>query len=330
MAETVLVTGGSGYVARWCIAELLKRGAAVRATVRGPAKEAAVRAAVAREAGGALRPGFAHADLTRDEGWDAALEGCTGVLHVASPIGVTPKDPNAFLAPARDGTLRVLRAAAHAGVRRVVMTSAAAAARSPDARVADETMWTDPDRRDLDAYRRSKVLAERAAWDFAAEQRGKLELVTILPGAVFGPVLAKDSLGSAAIVQRLLAGSPARLPRIGFWIVDVRDLAELHVRALTAPAAGGERFLATGEFMWLEDVAATLRARLGERAERVPTRRLPDFAVRLLALASAQVRSIAPLVGRVNPVTSAKAQRVLGFAPRPAADTLVDCARSLL
>jgi len=330
VAETVLVTGGSGYVARWCIAELLKRGAAVRATVRGPAKEAAVRAAVAREAGGALRLGFAHADLTRDEGWDAALEGCTGVLHVASPIGVAPKDPNAFLAPARDGTLRVLRAAAHAGVRRVVMTSAAAAARSPDARVADETMWTDPDRRDLDAYRRSKVLAERAAWDFAAEHRGKLELVTILPGAVFGPVLAKDSLGSAAIVQRLLAGSPARLPRIGFWIVDVRDLAELHVRALTAPAAGGERFLATGEFMWLEDVAATLRARLGERAERVPTRRLPDFAVRLLALASAQVRSIAPLVGRVNPVTSAKAQRVLGFAPRPAADTLVDCARSLL
>jgi nucleoside-diphosphate-sugar epimerase len=328
----ILVTGGTGFVAGWCIAELLKRGQIVRATVRSSAKEPAVRAVAAAAGAASDRLELAVADLTRDDGWDAALAGCEGVLHVASPLATeSARDPDALVAPARDGTLRVLRAAAKSGVRRVVLTSAAAAARAPEGSgaVADETMWTDPDRFARDPYRRSKVLAERAAWDFAAAHAG-LELATILPGAVFGPVLSQETQGSVQVIARLLRGVPPRLPRLGFWIVDVRDLADLHIRALTAPEAAGQRFLATGEFMWLADLARTLRAELGERAAKVATRALPDLAVRLLALVQPQLRALTPLLGAVNPVSSDKARRLLGFAPRPARTTVVDCAKSLL
>jgi nucleoside-diphosphate-sugar epimerase len=226
----------------------------------------------------------------------------------------------------------VLRAATRAGVQRVVMTSAAATARpargSNDA--SDETVWTDPTDRKLDGYRRSKVLAERAAWDFMATAPGPTTLTTILPGAVFGPVLARDRIGSAQVIQRLLDGKPPAIPRFGFWVIDGRDLAALHVRAMIAPEAAGQRFLAAGEFVWLNEVAATLRARLGARAGKVPTRDMPDFAVRMLALVIPQLRMLAPDLGHRIDLRSDKARRVLGFAPRPAATTIVDCAESLL
>src|SRR5471030_1820168 len=207
MRETVLVTGGSGFVAGWCSVELLERGYSVRTTVRSLSKEAAVRAAVRTATASTDRLTFAVADLTADEGWDAAVTGCNYVLHVASPLGGTG-DPGALIAPAREGTLRVLRAATNAGVKRVVMTSAAAAARPPlgSDRVSDETIWANPAERRFDAYRRSKILAERAAWDFMTNQAGAMTLTTILPGAVFGPVLAKENLGSVQIIQRLLQG----------------------------------------------------------------------------------------------------------------------------
>jgi nucleoside-diphosphate-sugar epimerase len=332
MAQTVLVTGATGFVGGWCVVELLKRGYAVRAALRDPAKEGAVRAMA--QAGGAdptlLR--VCKADLTDDAGWDEAAKGCSYVLHVASPLqSDSAADPASFIGPARDGTLRVLAAATRAGVRRVVMTSAAAAARVPiksKKKISDETVWADPSEPRFDAYRRSKILAERAAWDFMA---GKTtEFTTILPGAVFGPVLATDRLGSVGIIAGLLRGRPSRLPKLGFWIVDVRDLALLHVTAMTVPEAAGERFIAAGEFLWFCDVAKTLRARLGRRASKVPVRALPNFVARLLALFSPQLRSLAPELGRRNPLTAEKARRLLGFAPRPAADTLADCARSLI
>ncbi|HVH05373.1 MAG TPA: NAD-dependent epimerase/dehydratase family protein [Myxococcota bacterium] len=333
MSQTVLVTGGTGFVASWCIVELLRRGHAVRASVRGLAKEGNARAAVAAPAGSTDRLTFVAADLTRDEGWDAAVAGCDAVLHVASPLGAhASRDPNDLIVPARDGTLRVLRAATQAGVGRVVMTSAAAAARPPvgSDRVADETVWTDLADRRFDAYRRSKVLAERAAWEFMSAHGGATTFTTILPGAVFGPVLAKESLGSVQLIDRLLKGQPPGVPRFGFSIVDVRDLADLHVRAMTSPAAAGERFLAVGEFLWMKEIADALRAKLGARAARVPTRAMPDLAVRLLALFVPQLRMLAADLGRRNPSTAEKARRLLGFAPRPAADTVVDCAESLL
>jgi nucleoside-diphosphate-sugar epimerase len=329
MTETVLVTGGTGFIGGWCIVELLQRGYAARTTVRNGARQAAARAAVAVGGAPADRLSFAIADLTADAGWDAAVAGCDYVLHVASPLG-DASNRNAFVAAARDGTLRVLRAAAAAGVRRVVLTSAAAAARVPKGidRVSDETIWSDALDPRFDAYRRSKILAERAAWDFVAGKQ--IALTTVLPGAVFGPVLSKEAMSSVRIIAGLLRGQPPRLAKLGFWIVDVRDLADLHIRAMTAPAADGERFLATGDFLWLAEIAELLRARLGERAAKVPTRTLPNFAVRLAALFNPSLRSLAPELGRRNAVTSEKARRVLGFAPRPAAATLVDCAESVL
>lgn len=333
MAETVLVTGGSGFIAGWCIVQLLERGYSVRTTVRDPTREQRVRAAVARGANAAERLGFAVADLNGDEGWDAAVAGCQYVLHVASPLsGGTPGDRNSLVAPARDGTLRVLRASAKAGVKRVVMTSAAAAARPPLStnQISDESVWSDPDDPQFDAYRVSKILAERAAWDFMRREAGATALTTILPGAVFGPILSAETLGSVQIIRRMLQGRPAALPRLGFWIVDVRDLADLHIRAMTAAAAAGQRFIAAGEYMWMEEMARTLRTELGDAAAKVPTRRLPDFVVRMLLPFAANLRSLAPLLGRRFPLTSEKARKTLGFSPRPAALTLVDCARSLL
>jgi dihydroflavonol-4-reductase len=318
MSETVLVTGGTGYVAGWVITELLNRDYAVRTTIHTASRAQAV------------PPGasVAVADLTRDEGWAEAMAGVDYVLHVASPLG-----GGDLIGPARDGTLRVLRAAVAAGVRRVVMTSAANAA-SPtsyaEEGITDETLWTDPSDPSLPDYRRSKTLAERAAWDFMAGQGGATTLTTILPGAVLGPLLAKDNLGSVQIVQRMLTGKMPGTPRIGLEIVDVRDLAALHVDAMTAPAAAGQRFLATGEFTWMRDMAARLRASLGPAAQRVPTRQLPDFVVRLAARFDADLRSITVSLGRRNRHTTDKALRLLGWQPRPAADTVADCARSLI
>jgi len=330
VAQTVLVTGGTGFIAGWCIVQLLERGYAVRTTVRDAAKEQRVRAAVR---GNTDRLSVVVADLNDDRGWDAAVAGCDYVLHVASPLGGRPvKKRHALVAPARDGTLRVLRAAANAGVKRVVMTSAAATARPPltSDRVSDETIWADPEDPQFDAYRVSKILAERAAWDFMQSEGKASMLTTILPGAVFGPLRDAENLGSVQIIHGMLRGRPGALPRLGFWIVDVRDLADLHIRAMTAAAAAGQRFIAAGEFMWMEGMAKTLRAQLGEQGAKVPTRRLPDFVVRLLLPFMANLRTLAPLLGRRFPINTDKSRKVLAFAPRPAAATLVDCARSLL
>jgi nucleoside-diphosphate-sugar epimerase len=333
MVETVLVTGASGFIAGWCIVELLSRGYAVRTTLRGLSKEPAVRAAVTSASAAVDRLTFFAADLISDEGWDAAIAGCDYVLHVASPLGGGAEDDrNALVAPARDGTLRVLRAAVKSGVKRVVMTSAAATARPPlsSDRVSDETVWADPADSQFDAYRVSKILAERAAWDFMSTAGGSTEFTTILPGAVFGPLLAQGNLGSVRIIHGLLQGRPAALPRLGFWVVDVRDLADLHIRAMISREAAGQRFIAAGDFMWMEDIARTLRSSLGERGGKVPSRRLPNFVVRLMLPFRPSFKTLAPLLGRKYLLTSEKARRVLGFSPRPATTTVVDCAESLL
>jgi dihydroflavonol-4-reductase len=331
--QTVLVTGGTGFVAGWCIVELLQRGYAVRTTVRSLSKEQLVRDVVAAAGANDRLLTCCAVDLTNDEGWDEAVAGCAYVLHVASPLGGgDSRDVNALVAPARDGTLRVLRAATSAGVKRVVMTSAAAAARPPQGsdRVSDETVWADPSDPQFDPYRRSKILAERAAWDFMAGHAGSTTFSTILPGAVFGPVLTKENPGSVQVIQRLLDGRPPGVPRIGFYIVDVRDLADLHIRAMVSPEAAGQRFIATGDFMWMKDIARTLRSALGADASKVPTRGLPDFLVRFLALFIPGLKMLTPVLGLRLCQTSEKARRVLGFSPRPSATTVVDCARSLI
>jgi dihydroflavonol-4-reductase len=330
MSKTVLVTGGTGFVGGWTIVELLRRGYAVRTTVRSLAKEAGLRRNLGAQIEAGDRLTVLAADLSDDAGWAAAVAGCDDVLHIASPMGRHDGDDASMIAAARDGALRVLRAAVAAGVRRVVMTSSTAACTpaKPVARAVDETDWTDADQPDLAAYRRSKVLAEKAAWEFMAGQR--TSLTTLLPGAIFGPVLDREQLGSVAIIQRLLEGQPPALPKLGFNITDVRDLADLHIRAMETPEAGGERFIVLGDALWYGEVAKALKARLGPAAAKVPTAAMPDLVFRGLAAVSPEMKGLLPLLGRTQKFSHEKASRVLGYAPRPAAETVGDCGASLV
>jgi nucleoside-diphosphate-sugar epimerase len=330
----VLVTGGSGFIASWCIVSLLKQGHTVRTTIRNPAKAAAVRTAVAEQIEPGDRLTTCIADLLSDDGWDAAVAGCDYVLHVASPLATEKADdPNDLIIPAREGTLRVLRAAIRARVQRVVLTSSVAASSrridGPDS-VNDETVWTDINDGKVNAYRQSKTLAERAAWDLIAKEGGQTELTTILPSAVLGPILSKDHLGSVQLVQRLLSGKMPGYPNLGFTIVDVRDVAELHVIAMTSEQAAGERFIAACEFRWMREVAQILREKLGERANKTPTRSMPNFLVRLGALFDPALRFVTPNLGRKHVASSAKAQRLLQWKPRDSVVTIVECAESLI
>ncbi|MBV8594567.1 MAG: NAD-dependent epimerase/dehydratase family protein [Caulobacteraceae bacterium] len=334
MTETVLVTGGSGFIASWCAIGLIERGYAVRTTVRDLAREGAVRAAIARRVDPGERLSVHAADLTRDDGWDAAADGCAYVLHVASPLGVPePRNPDDLIRPAREGALRALNAAIRAGARRMVMTSSVAAT-SPPASAgdgeSDETVWTNPGDPGLGAYARSKTLAERSVWDRVREAGGATTLAVVNPALVLGPVLSRDFSDSVQIVQRLLAGTVPGLPRLGFNIVDVRDVADLHILAMTAPEAAGERFIAAGDFAWMADIAALLRARLGPQASKVPTRAAPDLLIRLASIFDRDLRTVTPGLGRRRTFTSAKAQRLLGWRPRPMEETVLDCARSLI
>jgi dihydroflavonol-4-reductase len=334
MTTRVLVTGGNGFVGSHCIVELLRQGFQVRATLRELSKQTAAREAIASTGVPTEALEFVGAELTRDEGWDAAMRDCSYVLHVASPLGATrPRDADELIIPARDGTLRVLGAAARAGVERVVMTSSTAACvqrlRGADS-YNDETVWTDPRDPDLNAYRLSKVLSERAAWDFMAKHGGSMTLTAILPSAIWGPVLAKDGLGSAQIIQRMLEGRPPALPNVGFCVVDVRDLAALHVRALITLGSAGQRFIAAGDFLWFADMARILKDALGDAAAKVPTRVMPDWVVRLMSIVLRPLKAITPILGRRHLFNSGKARERLGFAPLAAEQTIVDCARSLL
>ncbi len=256
--ELVLVTGGSGFIGAHCILQLLNGGYRVRTTVRSLKRETDVRSML--KAGGAEPRealSFAVADLMSDAGWSEAVAGCDFVLHVASPFPLrVPKHEDELIIPAREGALRVLRAARDAGIKRVVLTSSFAAigyGRKPTDRPFSEENWTDLNGDDLTAYVKSKTLAERAAWDFVGHDGGTLELSVVNPVGVFGPVLGPDYSTSIELVRRLMDGAMPGCPRLSFGIVDVRDVADLHLRAMTNPAAKGQRFLAVaGEFMTIQ------------------------------------------------------------------------------
>jgi dihydroflavonol-4-reductase len=329
--RTVLVTGGSGYIAGYCIADLLNRGDRVRASIRSISREAEVRSALAKLSDGGDRLTFHAADLTADAGWAEAVAGCDGVLHVASPFYATTNEAE-MVGPARDGALRVLRAALDAGVERVVLTSSTQACSYPSQPAPepwDESVWSDPTRSEVNAYGRSKTLAERAAWDFVDREGARSKLSVVCPGANFGPVLGRDYSFSLTIVERLLKGAMPGLPRVGFSAVDVRDVADLHLRCLDDPAAAGERFIGVERFYWFSDIAQMLRRELGPDAAKVPTREIPSIFVRALGLVDKEVRSLRGDLDVRRAHTSAKAQDRLGWRPRPMPQTLVDTARSL-
>lgn len=334
--STVLVTGGSGFIGSHAILQLLAAGYDVRTTIRDLNREGDVRAMLA--AGGAVRSdrlSCVAANLLSDSGWEEAVAGCEFVLHVASPIPErVPRDENELIVPAREGTLRVLKAARDAGVKRVVVTSSFAAigyGHPPQSEPFDEARWTNIDGGDVLPYVKSKTLAERAAWHFIADAGGGLELSVVNPVGVFGPVLGPDYSTSILIVQRLVAGALPGCPKLHFGVVDVRDVADLHIRAMTNPAAAGERFLAvSGDFMSIREIALVLRERMGSKGAKVPTLQLPNWMVWLAALRDPAVKQILPELGKRKNATSRKARTVLGWEPRSREDALVATAESLV
>jgi nucleoside-diphosphate-sugar epimerase len=334
--STVLVTGGSGFIGAHCILQLLAGGHQVKTTVRNLKREGDVRAML--KAGGADagdRLSFFAADLESDAGWKEAVAGCDYVLHVASPIppGV-PKHEDELIVPARDGALRVLKASRDAGVKRVVLTSSMAAiayGHKSQNEPYSEKDWTDLNGRHVAAYPKSKTIAERAAWDFIAKEGGALELSVVNPVFVQGPVLGADYSPSIMVVQRLMDGAMPGCPKLYFAIVDVRDVADLHIRAMTNPAAKGERFIAAaGDTISMLELAKVLRARMGEAAKRVPTREIPNWVVRLVAMRDTAVKAILPELGQIKRVTNEKAKRVLGWQPRSNDEAIVAAAESLI
>jgi len=332
--RTVLVSGGSGFLGGWCVVELLRRGYGVRTTVRDLSREAEVRNAVASQVDAGDRLTVLAADLLEDAGWAEAVAGCDYVLHVASPFPpVQPDDPDELIVPAREGTLRVLKAALDAGVERIVVTSSVAAVtgsgKAVSGRPLDERDWSDPENMKMTPYARSKTIAERAAWDYMAERGATEKLATVNPGAIIGPALHDDHSYSLQAIERLIKGIPGT-PKIGFSFVDVRDVADLQIRAMTAPDAGGERFVATERYMWMGEIAAVLRERLGDRAPKVPRRNVPNLVVRAMAIFDPSLRSIVGQLGRKTELSSEKAEERLAWKPRPIEDSIAECGESLL
>jgi dihydroflavonol-4-reductase len=336
--QTVLVTGGSGFLGGWCLVELLRRGYRARTTVRDLVREPAVRENVGSQVAVGDRLTVLAADLSDDRGWAEAVEGCDYVLHVASPFPpAQPKDPDELIVPARDGTLRVLRASLAAGVKRIVVTSSVAAVRNGEAganaggRALTEADWSDPDDTRLTPYVRSKTIAELAAWEFMRSQRAEERLVTVQPGAIIGPVLGRDRSYSLQAIDRLISGKMPGLPRLGFSFIDVRDVAVLEVEAMSAEGAGGQRLIAAGPFLWFADVATILREQLGpEEARKVPRRRVPDVMVRAMALFDPGVRSVVGDLGNKTTYSLENAKQRVGWEPRPIEQSVLECARSLL
>ncbi|HUL15355.1 MAG TPA: aldehyde reductase [Terriglobales bacterium] len=336
MAQRVLVTGGSGFIGSHCIVQLLAAGYEVRTTVRNLKREGDVRALLKEggaEAGERLT--FVAADLEKEAGWAEAVAGCDFVLHVASPLPPNlPKHEDELIVPARQGTLRVLKAARDAEVKRVVLTSSFAAigyGHKDQGIPFTEKDWTDPESEGLAAYPKSKTLAERAAWDFMEKEGGKLELSVVNPVGVFGPVLGPDYSASILLVQRLMDGALPGCPQLYFGVVDVRDVADLHLRAMTNPVAKGERFLAVaGDFMTMQEIAKVLKSRMGAAARRVPTREVPNWIVWLVALRDPAAKLILPELGKPKNATNEKAKRMLGWAPRSNEEAIVATAESMV
>jgi len=332
----VLVTGGSGFIGGHCILQLLDQGYLVRTTVRSLGRESEVRSVL--NGAGMVNSdalSFVAADLTSDAGWADAVAGCDFVLHVASPVHVEQvENEDDVIVPAREGTLRVLRAARDAGVKRIVLTSAfhaVAYGYQHTDHLFTEDDWSVLDGPGVTAYTKSKTLAERAAWDFVAAEGGSMELATILPVAVMGPVMGKEISGSNHIIQRLLDGAMPGYPDLWIPIVDVRDVASAHLLALTTPEAAGQRFLiSSGPAIAMKQIGVILKAGLPDAAGHVPSRSIPDAVVRIGSIFNKELRPIVPDLGFARKMTSRKARLVLGWQPRNPKDAILATAESLI
>jgi dihydroflavonol-4-reductase len=334
-SQRVLLTGASGFIAKHILLRLLNAGHDVTGSLRSPSREAEVRAAVAPHLSDPStqdRLRFVALDLTQDAGWGAALAGMEALVHTASPFPIAlPKDESELIRPAVDGTLRALRAAQAAGITRVVLTSsvAAVAYRAPSVTkpVMDEDDWSNLDHPTATPYVKSKTLAERAAWDFVKGAPG-MALTTINPVVVTGPPLDRYFGSSVSIVERVLAAKDPMLPNFGFGIVDVRDVAEMHLRALERPETAGRRYIAADRFLWFKDIAEIIAALYPHR--RITRRVAPDFVVRALALFDPSIRSILPSLGRRDEISNLRARSEMGINFVNAGDSIRDTARFLV
>jgi len=331
----VLVTGASGFIAKHCIAELLRRDFSVRGTLRDMGRADAVRKSVARAGADASGVDFVAADLLRDDGWSQAMQGCAFVLHAASPFPLQdPPNPDDLIRPAREGALRVLKAATRAGIKRVVMTSSVVAItmpwpEAPLGHVFTEADWTNPKRPDLTAYIVSKTLAEQAAWDYVKGEPRAPELAAVNPAIVLGPATDADISSSHEVIKLMAKGAYPAAPKVGFPISDVRDVAATHVLALTTPAAAGKRFLSANGFLRLIEVGRLVADVLPDVQGEVPRRELPDWLVRAVALFDKRLKAVLPDLGHPRPVTNAQARSVLGQTFRTAPEAVKSAALSL-
>jgi len=333
---TVLVTGGTGFAGAHCILQLLQQGYRVKTTIRSLSKKDKV-IEMLKNGGWANFSDltFLEADLTNDKNWGEAVKDCDFVLHVASPIFLErPKHEDEMIRPAVDGTLRVLKAARDAGVRRVVMTSnfgAVGYSHKDKTSLITEQSWTDPNEKGLSAYNKSKVLAEKAAWEFIGREGGGLELAVINPMAIFGPSLGPDLSSGFGLLQKVMDGSMKAIPDISLGIVDVRDVADLHLRAMTHPEAKGQRFLAlAGGTLSLLEIAVFLKEKMPEVTKKTSTKPLPTWLVRLLALFNEKAKAIRPLVGIYRNTSNEKARKLLGWKPRSNEEAVLASAESLV
>lgn len=331
MTGTVFVSGGSGYIAGFLIRQLIDAGWTVHTSIRDLAKESAVRATLSVD-NSKLK--FFAADLMSDSGWAEAMAGCSHVAHVASPLPTdAPKHEDELIVPARDGALRALKAAKAAGVKRFVMTSSMAAiayGHGGTKSVFTEADWTDPTSPDAYAYVRSKTIAERAARDWVAAEGGDMEFVSVNPSLVLGPLQSGDFSTSLEAIKKLLEGSMPGMPNLGFGIVDVRDVADMHVRCLTAPNMAGERFICSGPFLMMDQVAAILREGLGPQARKVPKLKLPNWLVRIAARFDPVISQVIGELGKRRESLPVHAREVLGWIPRPATESILDTARDMI
>ena len=320
-SETVLVTGGTGFVGMRLILQLLENGYTVKTTVRSLKKrESLLQTLKAAGVTASDNLSFIEAELTKDDNWAEAMKGCKYVLSVASPVFFeTPKDENEAIRPAVEGILRVLKFAKNSGVQRVVMTSnfgAVGFSQTDRNRETTENDWTDTDLKGLSVYEKSKTLAEKAAWNFMKNEGGNLEFATINPVAILGPSLSEHVSGSFHLLENLLNGSMKAVPNIPLNVVDVRDVADLHIRAMITPEAKGQRFIATADGqISMPEIAALLKSRQPEISQKVSSKKVPDWVLNFASLFNAKAKQGLVLLKMNRNVSNKKAKEILGWKP---------------
>lgn len=336
MPQTVVVTGATGFIAKHIVLKLLERGHQVVASVRKPVRGEELRNTLKEHLSDPARLAALKTvvlDLTSDDGWAEAMAGAEALIHTASPFPLAqPKDEDDLIRPAVDGTLRALKAAKAAGITRVVMTSSAVAVMQKDRPDTGdrytEADWSDLDRPGTSPYEKSKTLAERAAWEYLETEAPEIQLTTINPVLVTGPPLDSDYGTSVQVVERVLKAQDPMLPSFSLPVVDVRDVAEAHVRALERPESTGKRFLAATETLWFSDMAKAIKAEFPER--KIVTREAPNFFIRFLSLFDDEIKTIVPELGIKREVSSDQARDVLGIDFKPAVDSVTETARWLV